>query len=228
MFKRIMLWSKVNEFYRVCGAYLYNAPAHTTMRDINDDNFLSDVLYDINEMCDNAPNDNACAWLTKLDRDIRTHMECKTTTAYKVLTAVLAVLILWVCLSTIEVMVKNNSNHPEYSSANLWEMLFETEELVHTRYTAKGRYYTNGTVITEDGNEWSYSTEAISDKPTYDGMPVDVGIDDNGTPDDISDDIILGLVWDINTSVYDELESELSDAFEIEREGNNIRIKGRK
>ena len=99
---------------------------------------------------------------------------------------------------------------------------------IHTRYTANGRYYTNGTVVTDDGNEWSYDTDTISDKPTYDGMPVSVGFDDNGTPDNIYDDIVLGLVWDINTSVYDDLESALSDVFEIEREGNNLRIKGRR
>lgn len=97
---------------------------------------------------------------------------------------------------------------------------------VHTSYTANGRYYTNGTVVTADGNEWSYDTDTISDKAPYDGMPVCVGFDDNGTPDNITDDIVLGLVWDINTSVYDELEDALGDKFELTRDGNNIRIGG--
>ena len=91
-------------------------------------------------------------------------------------------------------------------------------------YTAYGRYYTDGTVITNDGNEWGYSTDTISDKTPYDGMPVWVGFDDNGTPADITDDIILGLVYDRNTAIYDELETALSDKFELERDGNNIRI----
>jgi hypothetical protein len=100
------------------------------------------------------------------------------------------------------------------------------EPKAHTRYTAYGRYYTDGTVITDDGNEWGYSTDTISDKTPYDAMPVWVGFDDNGTPDNITDDIILGLVYDRNTAIYDKLETELSEAFEIERDGNNIKING--
>ena len=96
----------------------------------------------------------------------------------------------------------------------------------HTHYTANGRYYLNGTVVTDDGNEWSYSTDTISDKTPYDGMPVSVGFDDNGTPNVIYDDVVLGLVWDINTSVYDALEDALSDKFELTRDGNNIQIGG--
>lgn len=93
-------------------------------------------------------------------------------------------------------------------------------------YTAYGRYYTNGTVITNDGNEWGYMTDIISDRTPEDGMPVWIGFDDNGTPDVITDDIILGLVYDRNTAIYDDLETALSDQFELERDGNNIHIKG--
>ena len=93
------------------------------------------------------------------------------------------------------------------------------------RYTAYGRYYTNGTVITNDGNEWSYHTDIISDRKPTDAMPVWVGFDDNGTSD-IADDIILGLVYDRNTAIYDDLETALSDEFQLERDGNDIRIKG--
>ena len=93
-------------------------------------------------------------------------------------------------------------------------------------YTAYGRYYTEGIVITNDGNEWGYTTDSISDKTPTDNMPVWVGFDDNGTPEDITDDIILGLVYDVNTAIYDALETALSDKFELEREGNNIKIKG--
>ena len=103
-----------------------------------------------------------------------------------------------------------------------------SEPKVHTLYTAYGRYYTDGTVITNDGNLWGYSTDSISDKTPTDGMPVWVGMDDNGTPDDITDDIILGLVYDINTAIYDQLEKALADEFDIERDGNNIKINGGK
>lgn len=94
------------------------------------------------------------------------------------------------------------------------------------RYTAYGRYYTDGTVITNDGNIWEYSTSSISDKTAYDGMPVWVGFDDNSTPDNITDDIILGLVYDRNTAIYDELEDALGDKFQLERNNNNIHIGG--
>lgn len=92
------------------------------------------------------------------------------------------------------------------------------------QYTAYGRYYTNGTVITNDGNEWGYSADTISDKTPTDGMPIWAGFSDNGTPADITDDIILGLVYDRETAIYDDLETALGDKFELERDGNNIRI----
>lgn len=91
-------------------------------------------------------------------------------------------------------------------------------------YTAYGRYYTDGTVITNDGNIWEYTTDTISDRTPTDGMPIWIGFSDNGTPNDITDDIILGLVYDRNTAIYDDLETALSDGFELERDGNNIRI----
>lgn len=92
------------------------------------------------------------------------------------------------------------------------------------RYTAYGRYYTDGTVITNDGNEWGYTTETISEQTPYDNMPIWIGFDDNGTPNDIQDDIIVGIVYDRITAIYDELETALGDSFELERDGNNIRI----
>ena len=99
---------------------------------------------------------------------------------------------------------------------------------VHTRYVAQGHYYADGTVITTDGNIWEYQTDIISDKPSYDHQAVNVGFDDNGTPDDITDDVILGLTWDVATSIYDRLEESLSDKFDIDREGNEIKVDGYK
>ena len=101
----------------------------------------------------------------------------------------------------------------------------ETPKHEPAQYTAYGRYYTNGTVITNDGNMWEYSADTISDKTPTDAMPVWVAFEDNGTPDDITDDIILGLVYDRETAIYDALETALSDNFELERDGNNIKIK---
>ena len=75
---------------------------------------------------------------------------------------------------------------------------------------------------------WGYQTDSISNEVPYDGMPVVMALDDNGTPDIIEDDIVLGLVYDIETSIYDKLEVELSEAFELNRNGNNIRIQSLK
>lgn len=91
-------------------------------------------------------------------------------------------------------------------------------------YTTTGRYYTNGTVITSDGNEWSYDTDTISNKPSYNNEPVHIAFSDNGTPDNVYDDIILGLVLDRYTAIYDELEAALSEHFEVERINNTIHI----
>lgn len=134
--------------------------------------------------------------------------------------------ILWFAISTVEVALKNTTENPQYSPINCWTIIFNHEQpkVESKQYTAYGRYYTNGTVITNDGNEWNYNTDSISDKTPTDNMPVWIAFDDNGTPDSITDDIILGLVYDRETAIYDALETELGDDFQLERDGNNIRI----
>lgn len=98
------------------------------------------------------------------------------------------------------------------------------KEAIHTRYTQYGRFYTNGTLITDDGNEWEYFTDTVSDITVYDNMPVWVAFDDNGTPDNVTDDIILGMVYDRTTACMDTLERELSDSYTLCRKGNTITI----
>ena len=103
----------------------------------------------------------------------------------------------------------------------------EVESKVHTRYTAYGRYYTDGTVTVSDGYDsmaWEYDTDLVSGQTPYDYMPVWIAFDDSGTPDYIKDDVVLGLVYDRETAIYDALEEEFEEDFEIERNGNNIRI----
>ena len=139
--------------------------------------------------------------------------------------ALCIILVLWAGISTIEVWAKNLAPNPDYSPMNLWTLLVGYED-EPTQYTAYGRYYTDGTVITNDGNEWSYTTDTISDQTPTDAMPVWIAFNDNGTPDSVEDDIILGLVYDRETAVYDDLEAALGDAFELERDGNNIKIGG--
>lgn len=111
------------------------------------------------------------------------------------------------------------------SKAN--EPVSETE-INHEQYMTTGRYYINGNVITHDGNIWDYQTEIISDEPSYDNEPVYVVFDNNGTETDIYDDAVIGLILDVRTAIYDELETELSKDFVIERDGNNIRITAQK
>lgn len=88
---------------------------------------------------------------------------------------------------------------------------------------AHGRYYTNGTVITDDGHEWGYSTTEIYNRKPYDGMPI-VVVFIKGT--EIEKDIIKGVIYDMETAMYDALESEMetNEDWEVSRNGNEIRI----
>lgn len=61
----------------------------------------------------------------------------------------------------------------------------------HRQYTTEGIYYHNGTIVTEDGNEWSYDTATIRG----DAVAVIVYFDNNGTMIDITDDIILSVSY---------------------------------
>lgn len=60
-------------------------------------------------------------------------------------------------------------------------------------YTVDGIYCVDE-VYTGDGNHWGYDMlDYVGDTPTYDGMPVTVWMSDNGTPDCVTDDVILAL-----------------------------------
>lgn len=98
-------------------------------------------------------------------------------------------------------------------------------EIEHTTYITSGRYYTCGEIITDDGNVWSYSQDTISERESYDNQPIFALIDDNGTPREIHDDIVYGLVFDRETAIYDALETSLSESFTLERNGNVISVK---
>ena len=56
-----------------------------------------------------------------------------------------------------------------------------------TNYVVQGNYYADGTVITNDGNIWDYQTEMPNGN-------VHVVFNDNGTVDNIYDDIIVDLI----------------------------------
>ena len=96
------------------------------------------------------------------------------------------------------------------------------------QYTTTGRYYTNGTLITSDGNIWNYQTETVNKGPVYDGMPVHATFDDNGTETNIYDDTIVELTLDVRTVLCDELGIEITNDFEFVMDDNNIiTIKGK-
>lgn len=60
-------------------------------------------------------------------------------------------------------------------------------------YTLDGIYCVDA-VYTDDGNCRSYDmVDYVGDIPAYDGMPVTVWMSDNGTPDCVTDDVILAL-----------------------------------
>lgn len=61
-------------------------------------------------------------------------------------------------------------------------------------YTLDGIYCVDE-VYTSDGSHWGYDmVDTIDGIPTYDGMPVTVWLSNNGTPDDVTDDVVLALV----------------------------------
>lgn len=55
-------------------------------------------------------------------------------------------------------------------------------------YTAEGKAYPNGRIVTADGNEWQ-----VEHYINGDGTEVIVRFDNNGTPSKITDDIILSV-----------------------------------
>ena len=67
-------------------------------------------------------------------------------------------------------------------------------------YTVDGIYCVDE-VYTSDGNRRGYDmVDTIDGIPTYDGMPVTVWLSDNGTPDNVTDDVILALVSPSNNT----------------------------
>lgn len=209
MFKKIRLFYQIRKFYKIFGTVV-GQNFITKLSDMTVDN-VHDVFFDLNEVIDDY-DDEMTDWLCKFRNQILDYCDAKQK-GYTV-----AILILLAVASIVVGFIIGIESHKAPDAV---------QEAEHTRYTAYGRYYTDGTVITNDGNEWSYSTNSISDKAPYDAMPVWIGFDDNGTAD-ITDDIILGLVYDRETAIYDAIEDALSDEFQLEREGNNIQIGGMK
>ena len=204
MLNKLWLCHNINKFYHI---FEEDIGVHTKLRDLNDTDFLLGVQFDIMEALEaykygfSEEEYSTYAWLNKMYEQIATPREVPKHN-YKPLLKVTAITLAITTALTFGFYISKSKIEPI--------------ETPHNKYTAYGRYYTDGTVITNDGNEWAYSTDLISNQTPTDDMPVWVGFDDNGTPNDITDDIILGLVYDRETA--------LSDKFELERNDNNIRI----
>lgn len=95
-----------------------------------------------------------------------------------------------------------------------------------TYYVEDCRYYCDGSVVLSNGEVYEYFTDIVSEVEVYNNMPVWAGFHDNGT-DDTSDDVVLGLVYDRETALYDALYEEFSEVEEwnVTRENNDINIK---
>ena len=211
MFTKIRLYLQIRKFYNLFGSEVGESFINK-LSDMTTDN-VYDVLFDINEIREVSDD----TWLDQLQNQLFHFCDKPAhTNTYSIAEIILTLIF----VATLAIGFIVTAEVEEHSQVEI-----EPTPTVHTRYTAFGRYYTNGTVITDDGNIWSYSTDIISDKTPTDAMPVWIGFDDNGTPADITDDIILGLVYDVYTAIYDALETELSKEFELERDGNNIHIK---
>lgn len=227
MFAKIKLFCQIRQFYNIFGEYV-GENFITKLSEMTKDN-VNDVIFDINEALEmyDDHRDDMARWLRKLIRSIRSYHEPKPLKLSDIFCTICAVMMIWGVVSTIDVSLTDPLLGEKHSPWNLWAILF-VEDAESSQYTAYGRYYVDGTVITDDGNEWSYSADTISDQTPTNAMPVWVGFDDNATPNDITDDIILGLVYDRETAIYDDLEEALADEFELERDGNNIKIGGMK
>ena len=158
-----------------------------------------------------------------------------------IITMLLATLILTGCNTTAQTITfVPQHNNPTTSEAPTNEQSITTstsEELTQSLTPsniriASGRYYITadltGQVLTDDGNLWDYTQELIADAPSYHNEPIFVYFNTNNTPDDVTDDEIISVVLDRMTKIYDELEVSLSEAFELDRDGNNIRIQSLK
>ena len=213
MLNKIKLTYNINKFYQAISV----VPTHTKLRDLNNTDFLLGVQFDIMEALEaykygfSEEEYSTYAWLNKMYDQIATLRESPKHNHKSLLKATAITLVIATVLAV--------GLHIGIRQVKPTEV-----ETPHNKYTAYGRYYTDGTVITNDGNEWAYSTDLISNQIPTDDMSVWVGFDDNGTPDNITDDIILGLVYDRETAIYDNLETALSNKFELERNDNNIRI----
>lgn len=77
-------------------------------------------------------------------------------------------------------------------------------------YVSPARYSYGGQIYTEDGHVFIYESEAYNNICPIDGIPVNVLINDNGTPHKIEDDRVI-TIWEDKenlTSIKDIAKKE--------------------
>ena len=77
-------------------------------------------------------------------------------------------------------------------------------------YISPARYSYGGQIYTEDGHVFIYESEAYNNICPIDGIPVNVLINDNGTPHKIEDDRVI-TIWEDKenlTSIKDIAKKE--------------------
>ena len=103
----------------------------------------------------------------------------------KVLCIVAALVFVWLTVSFIEIVVKQDIETVELSRINAFAVIFD-----HNTYERDAIYNDNGTVITQDGNVYSYINPHLAD-----GTSVVVTFDAHCTFFDKSDDTIARIEY---------------------------------
>ncbi len=101
------------------------------------------------------------------------------------------IVVIWFIASCLDIVVDNTTNDPHHYSWNFFCLIGEEdnkpEEII---YTVESQYCADGHVEDEAGNIW----HVAPDTSLTAGDSLLLRISDNGTPDDIVDDVIIS-VW---------------------------------
>lgn len=136
---------------------------------------------------------------------------------------------LLLALAMVLALTACNSTTTEETAPAPVETVEEVEETVTEKFPVYGcRYYPEtGEIVTADGEVFGVENPEILnyDGEAYEGIPVAIGV--KGDPANVESWEILGVVYDRETAIYDELEAAFNeelDGYEVERTGNHITI----
>ena len=121
MLNKIKLFCQIRKFYNIFGEYV-GENFITKLSEMTNDN-VHDVLFDINEVLEDD-HDDMTLWLKKLRRNIRRYNEPKPLTLVDVISTLIAVVLIWGALSTIDISLTDTLLGEQYSPLNLWIIIF--------------------------------------------------------------------------------------------------------